>query len=77
MPKKIFQPSIKQLEATNKAYKLRQSMNDNELAAKLKLSKVTLYTRLQKSNWTQQEILFIEYCSNTEFKKIVESLNII
>jgi len=71
-------PSVKQLEATNKAYKLRQqSQNDNELAEKLNLSKVTTYTRLKQSNWTNPEILFIEYLSNPELKKKVDSLNIL
>ncbi len=77
MANKIFQPSIKQLEATNKAYKLRQKMNDNELSSLLNIAKVTLYTRLKKNNWTNQEILFIEYHSNLEFKIIVDNLEIL
>jgi hypothetical protein len=71
------QPTIKQLETTNKVYKLRQESNDNDLASKLKLSKVTLYTRLSISNWTPQETLFVEYVSNPEFKKTVDSLKIL
>lgn len=77
MAKTTFQPSIKQLEATNKAYQLRRTMNDNDLSSLLNISKVTLYTRLKKSNWTNQEILFIEYHSNKDFKKTVDSLNIL
>lgn len=71
------QTTLEQLEATNKAYGLRQDMNDNELSALLKISKVTLYTRFKRNNWTNQEILFIEYHSNPEFKKTVDSLKIL
>lgn len=73
----IFHPSVKQLDATNKTYLLRREMNDNELSSLLNISKVTLYTRLKRSNWTNPEILFIEYRSNLSFKKTVDSLNII
>lgn len=59
------QPTIKQLEATNKAYLLRQkSKNDNELAEQLGLAKVTLYTRLRKSNWKKPELALINLLSN-------------
>lgn len=72
------QPTTNQLKATDKAYKLREeAKNDNVLAEKLNLSKVTLYTRLKKSNWTNPEIIFIEYLSNPSFFITVESLNII
>ena len=74
---KVFQPSVKQLDATNKAYLLRRDMNDNDLSALLNMSKVTLYTRLRRNNWTNPEILFLEYRSNKEFKKTVDSLNIL
>lgn len=75
---KTKQPSIKQLEATNKAYKLRNlASNDNELANTLGLSKVTLYTRFRRSNWKNAEILFLELYSNDEFKKFVMSLQIL
>ena len=72
------QPTIQQLNATEKAYMLRsQSKNDNELAKKLQLSKVTLYTRLDKSNWTDAEILYLEYIYNPSFFIFVDELNII
>ncbi len=74
---KVFQPSVKQLDATNKAYLLRREMNDNDLSALLNMSKVTLYTRLKKSNWTNPEILFLEYHSNEDFEEMVDSLNIL
>lgn len=62
MKKKLFNPSNQQLEATNKAYELRQeAQNDNELAETLGLSKVTLYTRLQKSNWKKTELALINF----------------
>lgn len=57
--------TIKQIEATNKVYKLRQeSQNDNELAEKLGMSKVTLYTRLRVSNWKKPELALIEALSS-------------
>lgn len=72
------QPTTQQLEATTKVYNLRQtSRNDNELAERLNISKVTLYTRLRRSGWTNMEILFIEYLSNPKLKKTVDSLNIL
>jgi DNA-binding NtrC family response regulator len=61
------QPSIEQLEATNKAYTLRQqAQNDNELAEQLGMSKVTLYTRLKKSNWKKPELALIESLSSSD-----------
>jgi len=55
------QPTIKQLEATNKAYQLRQeAQNDNDLAEMLGLSKVTLYTRLKRNNWKKPELALID-----------------
>ena len=52
--------SIEQLEATDKVYALRElSQNDNVLAESLGISKVTLYTRLKKSNWKKTEISLI------------------
>lgn len=74
---KIIQATVKQIDATNKVYKLRQESNDNDLASKLNLSKVTMYTRLSRSNWTPQEILFIEYLTNSDLKKTVDSLNVL
>lgn len=64
MPK---QATIEQLEATNKAYALRQrSQNDNDLAEELGMSKVTLYTRLKLSNWKKPELALIEKLSSSE-----------
>ncbi|MGD2113407.1 MAG: hypothetical protein PVG07_00030 [Acidobacteriota bacterium] len=61
------QASIEQLEATNKAYDLRQkAQNDNELADLLGMSKVTLYTRLRVSNWKKPELALIEYLSSAD-----------
>ena len=61
------QASIEQLEATNKAYDLRQkAQNDNELAELLGMSKVTLYTRLRVSNWKKPEIALINHLSASE-----------
>lgn len=75
---KQSQPSVQQLNATEKAYKLRHEFkNDDEFAKKLKLSKVTTYTRLKKSNWTNPEIIWIEYLFNPEFLLLVDGLNII
>lgn len=72
------QPTTEQLKATDKAYKLRErSKNDNILAKQLSLSKVTLYTRLKKSNWKNTEILFIEYLSNPTLFIEIQSLNIL
>lgn len=60
-----FQASIEQLEATNKVYQLRQTTkNDDELAALLDVSKVTLYTRLKKSNWKKSEMFYINHLIN-------------
>lgn len=57
--------TVKQLEATTKVYKLRQStQNDNELSEKLGMSKVTLYTRLRVSNWKKPELALIESLSS-------------
>lgn len=72
-----MQPTVKQIKATNKVYKLRETMNDDLLSKLLKLSKVTLYTRLKKHNWTDAEILFVEYKSNTEFSNTIDSLGIL
>ena len=59
--------SIEQLEATNKVYTLRHSsQNDNELAEQLGMSKVTLYTRLKRSNWKKPELALIESLSNSD-----------
>ena len=59
------QATIEQLKATNKAYTLRQNAkNDNKLAEELGLSKVTLYTRLKKSNWKKPELALIEKLSS-------------
>lgn len=56
------QASIEQLEATNKVYQLRQTtQNDDELAKLLDVSKVTLYTRLKKSNWKKPEMFYIDH----------------
>lgn len=56
------QASIQQLEATNKVYQLRQTTkNDDKLVKLLDLSKVTLYTRLKKSNWKKSEIFYIDH----------------
>jgi hypothetical protein len=77
---KTTQPTIQQLEATNKVYKLRQDPstgNDDKLSKLLNISKVTMYTRLKRSNWTNPEILFIEYLSNLKVKALVDSLNIL
>ena len=74
---KIQQPTIQQIEATNKAYLLRNQMNDNELSKVLKMSKVTLYTRFRKNNWTDQNILYLEYCTNPSLKKTVDALKIL
>lgn len=61
------EPTIQQFEATNKAYELRsKSNNDNELAELLGMSKVTLYTRLSKSNWKKPEIALINNLSNSD-----------
>lgn len=58
------QPSIIQLKATDLVYKLREaSSNDNDLAEELGLSKVTLYTRLKKSNWKKPELALIKNLS--------------
>lgn len=58
MPKK--EPTVEQLETTNKAYELRRgASNDNDLAEMLGMSKVTLYTRLRVSNWKKPEIALI------------------
>ena len=61
------QPTIEQLEATNKAYSLRnKAKNDNDLAEQLGMSKVTLYTRLKKSNWKKPELALIENLSSSD-----------
>lgn len=61
------QPTIEQLEATNKAYTLRQqAKNDNELAEQLGMSKVTLYTRLERSNWKKPELALIKALSSSD-----------
>lgn len=61
MPQKAkTPPTVEQLEATNKAYQLRASAkNDNELAAQIGISKVTLYTRLERSNWKKPELALL------------------
>lgn len=59
------QATIKQLEATNKAYELRsKAQNDNKLAEQLGMSKVTLYTRLKRSNWKKPELALIKALSS-------------
>jgi len=64
MAKKKTEPTVEQLEATNKVYSLRESAkNDNELAESLGISKVTLYTRLERSNWKKSELSLIESLS--------------
>ena len=70
------QPTIKQLQATNKVYLLRSQMNDDNLSELLQIAKGTLYTRLRKSNWSNHEILFIEYQTNNSFRMIVDKLKI-
>lgn len=75
--KPTFQPSIKQLDATNKVYLLRREMNDIKLASLLEISKVTLYTRVRISNWDAKEIILIEYNLNPKLKKLIDSLDII
>lgn len=68
----------KQKAATGKVFKLKESFsNDNELASLLHISKVTLYLRREKHNWTSQEILFIEYLTNPDVKKLINSLKIL
>ena len=58
--KRMKPASIEQLETTDKVYKLReQDGNDNDLCALIGISKVTLYTRLKKSNWKKSEIAHI------------------
>lgn len=55
------QATEQQLNATDKVYKIREStINDNELANLLGLSKVTMYTRLKKSNWKKTELALIK-----------------
>lgn len=57
--------TIEQLEATNKAYILRQkAQNDNKLAEQFGMSKVTLYTRLKLSNWKKSELALIKILSS-------------
>ena len=52
--------TVKQLETTNKAYDLRREAdNDNKLCEEFGMSKVTLYTRLKKSNWKKPEMALI------------------
>lgn len=55
------QPTLEQLETTDKVYKLRseEGRNDNDLAEMLGISKVTLYTRLRLSNWKKAEIALV------------------
>ena len=53
-----------QLQATDKVYYLREeATNDNELSESLGISKVTLYTRLRKSNWKKSELSLINSLS--------------
>ncbi len=60
-----YQASTKQLKATNKVYALRQQPgNDNDLAEKLGISKVTLYTRLKFNNWKKSELALINNLSD-------------
>lgn len=55
------QATIEQLETTEKVYKLRaEDGNDNDLSALIGISKVTLYTRLKKSNWKKAEMSHIK-----------------
>lgn len=51
---------MKPKEATKKVKKLREATNDRELAKKLGMSRVTMYTRLEKNNWKKTEIALIE-----------------
>lgn len=53
------QATNEQLKATDEVYKLRENRNDNELAELLGISKVTLYTRLRRSNWKKSELALI------------------
>lgn len=57
--------TIEQLETTDKVYQLRQdeTRNDNDLSELLGISKVTLYTRLKKSNWKKAEIALVNNLS--------------
>lgn len=71
------QPTIQQTKANNKVYDLRRDMNDNELSKTVGVAKMTLYKRLKLENWTDKEILFIEYKHNKEFNDYVNSLNIL
>jgi transcriptional regulator of acetoin/glycerol metabolism len=59
------QATIEQLETTDKVYQLRQdeTRNDNDLSELLGISKVTLYTRLKKSNWKKAEIALVNNLS--------------
>ena len=53
------QATNEQLKATDEVYKLREDRNDNELAELLGISKVTLYTRLKRSNWKKAELALV------------------
>ena len=56
------QPTIEQLETTNRTYDLRKiSGNDDELSELIGTSKVTLYTRLRLNNWKKPEMFYIEH----------------
>lgn len=48
------------VQATNKAQELLINMTKEELAAKLDISRPTLYTRLIEQNWKLGEIALLE-----------------
>jgi len=72
-------PTVNQLNASNKVRKLKESneMNDDNLSKFLNISKVTMYTRMKSHNWTDQNILFIEYLSNSKLNDFIKNLKII
>jgi hypothetical protein len=54
--------TIQQLTTTDKAYSLRKlSKNDDIFSKEIGISKVTMYTRLQRSNWKTPEITQINH----------------
>lgn len=58
----------KQLEATDLVYRLRDHekvSNDNVLAEIVGIAKVTLYTRLKRSNWKINELSHIDKLKKT------------
>lgn len=55
------QPTIEQLETTNRAYDLRKVIDtDEDLAELFGISKMTMYSRFRQSNWLKQEMYFID-----------------